>query len=110
MTTPGECARLLPPTKKKKLFVFLSPPADRSAELMPLVFRQKRNVCAYSIYDYLFEGERIDGPPVAAAVIPERLSVDLIRSALGDGVYHAAGGAAIFRGVVRTVDLEFLNG
>ena len=33
-----------------------------------------------------------------------------IRATLGDGIDYASGRASIFRGVVRSIDLEFFNG
>src|SRR5580704_232964 len=100
-----ERAQLLIRTEEEKQLVFDDRSADSAPKLMPLVFRQERH---QNTVDIVFL-ERIDGPPIAAPVIPKRLSVNLIRSALRHGVYHSARRASIFRRVIRSVDLEFLN-
>src|SRR5712692_3798409 len=76
---------------------------------MALVLGQEWYRDLGTIHNYLFEGEGVDSAPVTAAEIPERLAVNTIRAGFGDGVDHPAGRAAVLRGVVRAVDLEFLN-
>src|SRR6266478_40599 len=77
---------------------------------MALVGREKWDLGGCPVADHLFEGERVDGSKVAGAVVPEGLAVELVTAALGDGVDHAAGGAAVLGGIVGRVDLEFLDG
>src|SRR5207248_10787432 len=55
-------------------------------------------------------GERIGCSPFVIAVIEESFAMQGIGATLGDGIDHASGRASIFRGVVRSVDLEFFNG
>src|SRR6266404_6185466 len=77
---------------------------------MAFVGREKWDLRGYPVADDLFERERVDGSKVAGAVVPEGLAVELVAAALGDGVDHAAGGAAVLGGIVGRVDLEFLDG
>ena len=72
---------------------------------MPLVLRQEGH---QSTADQVFL-KRIDGTPIATAVVPEEVTVKLVQSTLRHGVDDAARGAAVFGGIVGSIDLEFLD-
>src|SRR5262249_3637366 len=55
------------------------------------------------------EGEWVGRAPIVVAIVEECLSVQLVGSALGHGVDHAARSASVFCGIVRAVDLELLH-
>jgi len=54
--------------------------------------------------------ERVGGSPFIVTIVAVHFTMDFIRAALGDGVDDAAGGAPVFRSVIGSVDLEFLDG
>ena len=53
--------------------------ADATAELVPLVFREKGHTGRDAIHDNLLEGKGADGTPITIAKIPESLAVELVR-------------------------------
>src|SRR5690242_141161 len=77
---------------------------------MPLIWRQERQTSGHPVYKLAPKRERINRAEVAGPVIPERLAVQLVAATLGHGVDHAAGGTAVFRGIIRCIDLKFLDG
>src|SRR6266404_5857716 len=54
--------------------------------------------------------KRICCAPLVVAVIEVGLAMELVRAGFGDGVDHSPGGAAVFRGIVRSVYLKLLHG
>src|SRR5438034_1399662 len=53
--------------------------------------------------------KRICCAPLVVAVVKVGLDMELVRAGFGDGIDHSPGGAAVFRGIVRSVYLKLLH-
>src|SRR5688572_7404504 len=55
------------------------------------------------------KGQRVARAPLVVALKIKGVAVQIVGSAFGDGVGHAAGGAAVFRRIIRGVDLKLAD-
>ena len=107
---PWELTLLLIRVKEEKQFVFDDRTADVAAELVALVFWLDGRGHGSSALQCGKKSKRVDGSKVAAPEKPKRFAVEAVRSGLGHSVGHAASRAAVFRRIVRGVDLKFPDG
>ena len=106
---PGEISFLLIVAKKEKELVLDDWPTDRATKLVANVCRLDANL-AETHHSRVWLGSRADcARPTRCCVIVEQRRHETRCAALGDGVRHAAGGAAILSRVARSVNLKFLD-
>ena len=83
--------------------------AGCAAKLIARVDRFQRDHMRRAIDGDGLKSSRIARAPRVVAIVDEGGAVKRVRSALRDGIDHAAGAAAIFRRVIRDVDVNFTN-
>src|SRR5712692_1763627 len=97
--------------KEEEEFVFeggaTDPAAPNLADVHGLIGKSRENA-RRSLGEDFCEG--VGGAPVVVAIVEVGLTVVLICAALSDRVDDGAGGAAVLGGIVRGIDLKFLDG